>query len=253
MQAKQSDRADELCRPYLWAEQLYIRITLLSRREAQLEDLQAFLIFETGSQAGQRVPIDKNSLVIGRGGVNATCDIVLNERQVSRQHAEIFFEHGHYYLRDLNSKNGTYLNGKPVQEVTEIKDNDEIQIALCARFRFVGADATLPLEEIPAISRLRLDPLSRRVWIGSSEIDPPLSPAQYRLLELLYEPAGQVRSRDEIIDAVWTEADKEGVTEQAIDALVRRLRERLQEADPSGVYVITVRGHGFRLDPSGEH
>jgi DNA-binding winged helix-turn-helix (wHTH) protein len=217
-----------------------------------LESLQAFLIFETGSRIGQRIPMDKDSVIIGRGGINKACDIVIDERQVSRQHAEIFLDQGRYYLRDLNSKNGTYLNGKPVKEPIEIKDSDEIQIALCERFRFVGADATLPLEEIQAISRLRLDPLSRQVWIGSKEINPPLSPAQYRLLELLYEPAGQVRSRDEIIDAVWTEVDKEGVTEQAIDALVRRLRERLQEADPDRIYVVTVRGHGFRLNPAGE-
>jgi DNA-binding response OmpR family regulator len=89
------------------------------------------------------------------------------------------------------------------------------------------------------------------VWIGVQEISPPLSPAQYRLLELLYEPPGQVRSRDEIVDAVWSYAEREGVSEQAIDALVRRLRERLAEIDPDGVYVITVRGHGFRLDPTG--
>jgi DNA-binding response OmpR family regulator len=93
--------------------------------------------------------------------------------------------------------------------------------------------------------------MARRVWIGSQEILPPLSPAQYRLIELLNEPAGQVRSRDEIIDSVWTEAERDGVSEQAIDALVRRLRERLSEIDPGGLYVITVRGHGFRLDPTG--
>jgi DNA-binding response OmpR family regulator len=93
--------------------------------------------------------------------------------------------------------------------------------------------------------------MARRVWIGSAEVRPPLSPAQYRLLELLSAPAGQVRSRDEIIDSVWAEAERDGVSEQAIDALVRRLRERLSEIDPVGDYVITIRGHGFRLDPTG--
>jgi DNA-binding response OmpR family regulator len=40
----------------------------------------------------------------------------------------------------------------------------------------------------------------------------------------------------------------EGVSEQAIDALVRRLRDRLAEVDPNGEYIVTVRGHGFRMD-----
>ena len=138
-----------------------------------------------------------------------------------------------------------------MREPVRLQDNDCVQIALCARFRFVGTEATLPLEEIQPTSRLRLDRMARRVWIGSREIRPPLSPAQYRLLELLSEPAGQVRSRDEIIDSVWSEAERDGVSEQAIDALVRRLRERLAEIDSRGLYVITVRGHGFRLDPTG--
>jgi hypothetical protein len=212
---------------------------------------QAFLIFEQGTLRGRRIPLNKRSLTIGRGGRNLECDIVLPERQVSRQHAEIFLDQGLYYLRDLNSKNGTYLNDQQITETVQLQDGDSVQIALCARFRFVGADATLPLEAIQTSNNIRLDELSRRVWIGTHEIDPPLSPAQYRLLELLYESPGQVRSRDEIIDAVWSDAERDGVSEQAIDALVRRLRERLAEGDPEGLYVITVRGHGFRLDITG--
>ena len=211
----------------------------------------AFLYFEEGGLAGQKLPVDRRSVIIGRGGANKPCDIVLPERQVSRQHTEIFVDQGRYFLRDLGSKNGTFLNGQPVTGAMELRDNDEIQIALCERIRFIGSDATLPLEEVQPAERLHLDRQSRRVWIGSTEIDPPLSPAQYRLLELLYVQVGRVCSRDEIVAAVWAEEDKEGVTEQAIDALVRRLRDRLSEFDPNGQYVVTVRGHGFRLDPTG--
>jgi pSer/pThr/pTyr-binding forkhead associated (FHA) protein len=212
---------------------------------------QAYLFFEEGSREGQRIPIDKRSVILGRGGTNVECTIVLAERQVSRQHAEIYLDQGRYFLRDLGSKNGTYLNSQPVTEAVELYDNDAIQIALCERLRFIGADATLPLDEVESLRSLRLDRESKRVWIGATEITPPLSPAQYRLLELLSEQVGRVQSRDEIVSSVWVEADKEGVTEQAIDALVRRLRDRLSEVDPDGQYIVTVRGHGFRLDPSG--
>ena len=213
---------------------------------------QAFLFFEEGSLAGQKIPIDRRSMIIGRGGANQPCDIVIPERQVSRQHTEIYVDQGRYFVRDLGSKNGTYLNGEPLRQGVELRDDDEIQIALCERFRFIGTDATLPLGEIHPGRELRLDRQSKRVLVGSVEIDPPLSPAQYRFLELLFEQAGKVRSRDEIVAAVWAEAEKEGVTEQAIDALVRRLRDRLAEFEPSRQYVITVRGHGFRLEPTGE-
>jgi pSer/pThr/pTyr-binding forkhead associated (FHA) protein len=90
---------------------------------------QAFLSFEEGALAGQRFAIDKTSIIIGRGGPDTRCDIVLPERQVSREHAEVYLRRGHYFVRDLGSKNGTYLNGQPVTDAVELYDNDTIQIA----------------------------------------------------------------------------------------------------------------------------
>jgi DNA-binding winged helix-turn-helix (wHTH) protein len=72
---------------------------------------------------------------------------------------------------------------------------------------------------------------------------------QFRFLELLYQRAGQVCTREEIIKVVWPEAiGSDGVSEQAIDALARRLRDRLSELDSDHQYIVTVRGHGFRLE-----
>jgi DNA-binding response OmpR family regulator len=95
---------------------------------------------------------------------------------------------------------------------------------------------------------LRLESAARRVWVGAREIDPPLSAPQFRFLELLYNHPGQVCSREAVIQVVWPEVQSAGVSEQALDALVRRTRDRLAEADPDHTYIITVRGHGFRLD-----
>jgi DNA-binding winged helix-turn-helix (wHTH) protein len=67
-------------------------------------------------------------------------------------------------------------------------------------------------------------------------------------LELLFEHSGDVVSRDQIVEAVWSDEEAMGVTEQAIDALVYRLRDRLADADPNHDYIVTVRGHGFRLE-----
>ena len=91
-------------------------------------------------------------------------------------------------------------------------------------------------------------PQAHRVLIGEDEIEPPLSPPQYRLLELLYRNPDRVVSRDEVAEFVWPGTMRVGVSNQAIDALVRRVRDRLAEVDPDHAYVVTVRGHGFRLD-----
>lgn len=207
------------------------------------------LLIHEGEKAGQRWTLREERLVIGRGG---ECDLVLPERQVSREHIHIFREGDGYYMTDLDSKNGTWLNGKQVKaETVPLKDGDEIQIALAVKITFVGSEATAPLmvDELPHhLGRLQINHDSRRVFIDNIEVDPPLSLPQYRLLELLYDGEGAVRTRDEVIESVWPDAIGEGVSEQAIDALVRRLRDRLAEVDPDHQYIVTVRGHGFRLD-----
>ena len=100
----------------------------------------------------------------------------------------------------------------------------------------------------PTRGRLRLDPEARRVWVSDQERNPPLSLPQYRLLELLFQNKGRVCTREMVVAAVWPEAQGDGVSEQSIDALVRRVRDRLSELDQDNQYIITVRGHGFRLE-----
>ncbi len=209
------------------------------------QEMPMLIVYE-GELAGQRWIIDQDEVIIGRG---SDCDIVLPKRQVSRYHAKIERDDGGYLMHDLGSKNGTFVNGQEVRDKPHrLKDGDEIQIALCVKMGFVGADATLPLELTGPNRGLRVDRAARRVFVGGHELTPPLSLAQYRLLELLLDSEGRVVSRDEIVEAVWSEEEALGVSEQAIDALVRRLRDRIAAVDPDHAYIVTVRGHGFRLE-----
>jgi DNA-binding winged helix-turn-helix (wHTH) protein len=204
------------------------------------------LIAHEGQLAGNRWTLDVDDFIIGRGH---DCQIVLPERQVSRHHVKIRQESSSYVLYDLDSKNGTHLNGVQVKGSAKLQDGDEIQIALCVKLMFVGTDATLPLTfEMPGrLGNMTLDEKQRAVLINDQELLPPLSVSQFRLLEMLYKAKGAVCDRDMIVDAVWPGTGGAGVTEQAIDALVRRLRDRLGELDDYN-YIVTVRGHGFRLD-----
>lgn len=205
----------------------------------------AMLLVLEGPNLGKRLYMDQPVLLVGR---DEDCDLVIVDRQVSRRHASITRENEQYILRDLDSKNGTFVNGQEVQRAHTLKDGDEIQIAYCCKMAFVAADSTAPVLLDAPEQGLRLDPESKRVWVAGHELEPPLSLAQYRLLALLYDEPGRVYSRDEIVEAVWPEDDRDGISEQAIDALARRLRERLAEVDPGTQYVVTVRGHGFRLE-----
>jgi hypothetical protein len=201
-----------------------------------------------GKYVNQHWTLTNDDVTIGR---DDSSDIVLPERQISRQHIRIFKRDNSYWIEDLQSKNGTWINGQRVEGVRELFDGDEIHLALAVRLQFVDSAATAPLPFEPPQTiggRLRIDRESRRVFVNEQELDPPLSLPQYRLLELLYLHGGRICTRDAVVDAVWPDVMGEGVSEQAIDALVRRLRDRLAEIDPETPYIVTVRGHGFRLE-----
>ena len=212
---------------------------------------QPVLVGQGGSLNGYRWSIS-GEITIGRTGA---CEIMIPNQQVSRKHARIFISPDGPALEDLNSKNGTFHNGKPVADITNLEDGDIIQIALAQEFIFLGQDATVPLApgdfESSVISyfrRIRLEKDSQRTWISNRELDPPLSLMQFKLLVLLLESSGRVISRSEVINSVWGSQESVGVTDQALDALIRRLRERISELDSHHNYIITVRGQGYRLD-----
>jgi pSer/pThr/pTyr-binding forkhead associated (FHA) protein len=63
-------------------------------------------------------------VVIGRGD---ECDLRIDDLQSSRRHARIGWMQGQAFVEDLESKNGTFLHGKPVGQ-TALRNNDQIQI-----------------------------------------------------------------------------------------------------------------------------
>lgn len=74
-------------------------------------------------------------LVLGRGGKGVSLDVNLSEQYgwmlgVSRKHAEIIYDSGQYYLADLNSTNGTFLNSTRLrpQERYPMESADQIRM-----------------------------------------------------------------------------------------------------------------------------
>ena len=229
----------------------------------------ALIVAQAVPLNGLRWALHANT-VIGR---ESTCEIVIADRQVSRHHARLSIGPDGIMLEDLGSKNGTHHNGEMINVGTLLQDGDIIQIALAQQFIFLSSDSTVPLDgdlgdlvamqtgepQVPKreLRKMTLEQRSRRVWIHiddsegelqNIEILPPLSASQFRLLEALYKNQGRVIPRRELVESVWGEEQAFEVSEQALDALVRRLRDRIADTDSQHAYVITVRGHGLRLD-----
>jgi DNA-binding winged helix-turn-helix (wHTH) protein len=203
------------------------------------------LVAQEGPLKGQRWPLSQ-TIVLGREG---SCDVVVADRQISRYHARLTPTPEGVILEDLGSKNGTHHNGVPLSGPVVLQDGDLISVALAQQFLFLTSDATMPLLEGAAhAGRLMMDQKSRRVWVNQQQLVPPLSAQQFKMLWLLYESQGQVVSRPELVAVVWGDDQAAGVSDQALDALIRRLRDRLAALDPTHQYISTVRGHGVRLD-----
>ena len=76
--------------------------------------------------------LDGRRLVVGPTGVtlgrSRECDVVLQDPNVSRQHAEIRPRGGSWVVADLGSTNGSRLNGRPIEGSEVIKAGDEIEL-----------------------------------------------------------------------------------------------------------------------------
>lgn len=92
-------------------------------------------VSSSGTDAGQKylllrglvipLPTDKD-MVIGRD--DASCDLVLVDERVSKRHAMVSYYNGRYFVKDLGSLNGTYVNGKPATQKTPLVSDDEIRV-----------------------------------------------------------------------------------------------------------------------------
>lgn len=204
------------------------------------------LVFTLGLLEGVRVPLHENTCIIGR---DDSAEIQLDSPYVSRHHAEISIEGGYWYVTDLHSTNGVFQNlirippGKPML----LNHKDQIQIGSVSTFEFHDPEATLHhADKRMLVLGLWLDEPNREVFIFNKRLVPILSPQQYSLLSALIEKDGDVMTNDEIAGVLWPEAAG-GVESAAIDNVISRLRDRLQELDETHDYIETMRGVGRRF------
>ena len=189
--------------------------------------------------------VDKDDFLIGR---QPPVDLVLPYPQISRRHALIVRRDWSYWLKDAGSRNGVFVNGEPVGDhPVRLVNGDDIVVAGIVTLTFHDPSETVAGPRIGRLEGVWIDPASEEVWIDAVRVSPPLSLSQMRLLQLLYQYSGRPASRGDIIAAVWPEENPEGVSKQAVNGQIKRLRSRLREASPGQEYIQVVRGYGLRL------
>ncbi len=80
---------------------------------------------QVNDAGGRRTVPLRESLTVGRA---ASCDLVVEDNYVSNVHARIFLRDGGYFVEDLGSTNGTYMNRTKVATPMAIRPGDEVRM-----------------------------------------------------------------------------------------------------------------------------
>jgi DNA-binding winged helix-turn-helix (wHTH) protein len=199
---------------------------------------------------GQVVELAAPRLVIGR---SAQSDLRINHLEISRQHAEIVQEAERCWLADLGSRNGTFVNSARlgIGQRHPLMNADRVQIGQLVVFQFEDPKATVDARSLVLyVGGLALDPSQRDVYLQDKRVEPRLTVQQFKLLEVLAREPGKVFTKEELIRQVWPEVkEAQGVSDQALDTMVFRVRQSLEQLDKQHNYIERVRGHGLRFVP----
>ena len=201
----------------------------------------------TVEPGGQSFPLQDDRTIVGRV---PTCDVVLPDHLVSRQHAEIRRESFGYAVRDLGSSNGTFVNGQRLSadESRPLRDGDTLRLG-SSELQFHDPSATLRvpgLSESVAVAPVFLDHRQQEAYVRGQPLS--LAPKEFTFLALLAERPGELRRRAEIARLVWPEHGG-AVSNYNIDVLASRLRQRLSAAagPEAAGWLVTVKKRGYRL------
>lgn len=107
-------------------------VTAPKRVEKSLRDACLVHIYPTGPNMGNRYPLHGSAVVLGRG---EDCEIQVEEHSVSRRHARIELGPDGYFVADLQSTNGTFVNDLPIT-TARLNDGDYLRVGNCI-YRFL--------------------------------------------------------------------------------------------------------------------
>lgn len=85
----------------------------------------ASLIVVSGPNEGDYYPLGKRTIVIGR---DEGCPVQITDDRVSRRHLQIRAGDAGYVALDMNSANGSWINGRRIETEVDLDDNDEIEV-----------------------------------------------------------------------------------------------------------------------------
>ena len=131
-------KTDKTCRPDDEdTEDLGLNVIVGEKISKQKDQQEFYLIIVYGDNIGKIYPLDKKTITIGRSHGS---DIQLEDPSCSREHSIIEFnDNNKPVLKDLNSTNGTFVNGPKITEIN-LEDGDKIMFGISSVFKFARQD-----------------------------------------------------------------------------------------------------------------
>jgi two-component system, NtrC family, sensor kinase len=164
-----------------------------------------------GPDKGRTYDTPNESIVIGRSSEQ----VHLSDQSASRRHAEIRPSNGHWILLDLNSSNGTYLNGQRVVSPMPLKHGDQIKVG-SSLLVFHGREG---VEGVSSVHRLQdLVDLDASGALGGSSILSSMDASEESVIIQPPETADAVAAWN----VVYKVAETLGTTE-SVDAFLERV------------------------------
>ena len=167
-----------------------------------------------GTSPGERVPLDKDKIVLGR---NPDCDVVIPVTSVSREHAHIVRVGGKFFVEDLESRNGTFVNNQQIDGRTPLKNADRIRIC-----DFVAAYEEAPRKPLPAA--LQDDAEEEADDGGTPNVEATLAHDTGMLL-LGAHPADKLRALLEISDNLSRTLELDRLLPRIADSLFQLFKQ----------------------------
>lgn len=143
----------------------------MTRKNNELESNARLEVFN-GGLAGRIFQLG-DEMVVGRqnkaaSSISPSPDISLPDSRVSRHHARIFIQDGHYFLEDLNSTNGTFLNTHNVaqREPVMLREGNNVQMGE-THLRFLSS----PGPESYNVSKRAFSPWQSEIGLNEQAFD----------------------------------------------------------------------------------
>lgn len=114
---------------------MYLDIKSMDKKDSSLDTAYLKVVNRLDSLnfKMQEYYVLKGVVTVGRSG---KCNISIKDKFVSKEHLRIFEDGGSFFIEDLNSANGTFLNGEEVSDIIELRNGDKIGVGFI-QFIFV--------------------------------------------------------------------------------------------------------------------